>query len=357
MRDKESYQLGFILWFDNDKGFGKIKSVGNIVAFLHINAVKDEIDQINKGNSFLFSYERGKRGWAVKNARAPLSNEDFFFGINQLIKNAHSINVEVTVSGKSSWGNPYRRKETREVNTFHAFLRKLAEKRTVFEMAELFRQAFNQNYNTHWNGQEVKQFYEITKKVFPRLTFVPSVDESDFSVRQKEDIANDLISYYDSNLSIQDKFDNLKGLLSKTTYMSGIKKTIDFDVEYISANKEKLEIQQTSNLIKQFDLPDDIIKDLANPYFTKKISDLESIYPCLKILDSLESDLRVEYFGILINSFTDALYFKVWKEKKLFIDFVNKSFNSYWRYDDDFVLPKSIIHSQISNIGINELVM
>lgn len=356
MRDKENYQLGFILWYDNDKGFGKIKSVENIVAFLHINAIKDEIGQIRKGNSFLFSYERGKRGWAVKNARAPHSNEDFFFGINQLIKTPHSINVEVTVSGKSRWGNPYRRKETREVNTFNAFLRKLAEKRTVFEMAELFRQAFNQNYSTHWKGQDVKQFYEITKKVFPRLTFVPSVDESDFSIRQKEDVANDLVIYYDSNLSIQDKFDNLKGLLSKTAYMSGIKKTIDFDVEYISANKEKLAIQQTSNLIKQFNLPEYIIKDLANPYFIKKISDLESISPCLKILDSLELDLRVEYFGILINSFTDEFYFKIWKEKKLFVDFVNKSFSVYWHFDNDFVLPKRIIQRQISNIGIDELV-
>lgn len=217
MRDKENYQLGFVLWFDNDKGFGKIKSIENITAFLHVSTVSNEVSQILKGNSFLFSYKRGKKGWTVTNAKIPHSTEDFFFGINQLIKTPNAIEVEVTISGKSRWGNPYKRREMRDIDTFYSFLRKIAENKTVQEMAELFKQAFNQNYITQWNKQDLLTFYGITKRVFPKLKFAPSNDVVNFSLTQRDDIANELINYYDSNLTIQDKFENLKNQLSKPT--------------------------------------------------------------------------------------------------------------------------------------------
>ena len=104
--------IGLVKWFDADKGFGVVGTPDGEEYFLHINSFTSKPEKILKGTPIAFSpkTDKAKNRNSADNSRLVGIAEDWKTILSYLGK-SDSVRIEVEVTGRSRFGNPYHRKE------------------------------------------------------------------------------------------------------------------------------------------------------------------------------------------------------------------------------------------------------
>lgn len=362
--------LGFIKWFDNDRGFGVIESLNNIEYFLHISDFERKPIKVSIGTPFLFIPSESKGRNKATHVVVPETNQDFILGINNLIRNRGVISYVVTIKGESRWGNPYKRKETRDMDTLGIFINKFTDGRGIKLLFELFKECFDESYLKNWTYDDLKQYYSITKKEIKKIDIELSNEELEEKIAKNGDLSlenffnrktyndeliSELINYYNSQLNNEDAFDLWHEKIRASRFYGSRKQEVNINEKLIEKYRNKIETESVQKIIKYIDVSDNTYNLLVNPYFEQKIDTYEKLGNSLNIYNNLDDDLKPTYFKLLIKSIDEDLYFQLWKDKKYSIDFERQSFSSFWGFDFDFDLPLELYKDKIEEITINEL--
>ena len=154
--------LGLLKWFDDVRGFGKIGTPDNGDVFIHQNNFAERPEKLLKATSLLFETKKDNRGISAINAKPPSFYEDFKTILSYLKKNP-SISIEVTITGKSRWGNQYKRNEFKSYNLVECSLHQLLRKKQAPEIFEFFKNYFDEQYPKEGSEFGTK-YFEITKE-------------------------------------------------------------------------------------------------------------------------------------------------------------------------------------------------
>ncbi|WP_178984175.1 cold shock domain-containing protein [Winogradskyella helgolandensis] len=371
--------LGFTKSFDNNSGRGFIESLDNVKYFLKIDNILRVPDKILIDTPFLFKESENGRMKDALNVVVPKTKIDFAIGINQLIQKKGSITYEVTIKGESRWGNPYKRTETRKLDTVGVFIRTLSKNKGLEEIYNLFKTGFDKNYNVNWTHKNLIEYYNITKKEIKYLKIILTENEQkakDLRIQEEikksirdgkinlgsfdrkvdnEELIGRLIEYYDSKLVEDDTFEFWHRNIQHSSFYGSDKIEINIDEEILIKNKSKLEVDSVRKLIEHCQLSNRVFELLVNPFFEVKINDYSSLNKCLTIYNSLDEDLKSEYYKLLIKAIDNDLYYKLWRDKKYFIDANVQEIHTNWRYDHDFNLSRELYLENIEDIDICQL--
>jgi len=159
--------VGLVKWFDEQKGFGKVGTPDLGDVFFHRDNIEFESEKILKGLPFILEVRTTPKGWSAIKATVPTSYEDFTIILSHLADNP-AVEIEVTVSGKSRWGRPYKKTESIKRNLIENSLVHLFTKTKDF--VPFFKQAFD---DSPWKVDlhVLKRYFYITKFVGERISF------------------------------------------------------------------------------------------------------------------------------------------------------------------------------------------
>jgi len=137
--------IGLIKWFDTEKGFGKLGTPDDGEIFIHQNNFAVRPEKLLIASSLIFETKKDNRGVTAINAQTPTTYLDFQFILSYLKRNP-SILIEQTFTGKSKWGNQYKRKELRPHNLIDYSLHHLLRNKPATEIFEFFKKYFDEQY-------------------------------------------------------------------------------------------------------------------------------------------------------------------------------------------------------------------
>lgn len=154
--------IGLIKWFDYTKGFGRIGTPDDGEIFLHQNNLDIRPEKLLIATSLIFEIKKDNRGASAINAHPPSSYEDFKLILSYRKRN-HTISAQVTVTGKSRWGNTYKRNETRSYSIVDYSLHQLLRKKLATEIFEFFKKYFDEQ-NPKEDVEFVTKFILLAKE-------------------------------------------------------------------------------------------------------------------------------------------------------------------------------------------------
>lgn len=179
--------LGLVKWYNHEKGFGIIGTPEDGDVFLHHSNLDQRPPEKFKGTALIFEIreERGKT--AAIEITHPSDFNDFSLILSYLPK-SHSVPIEVAITGKSRWGNPYRRKENRSYDAINMALLQLFEERPLTDVIFYFKQYFDAAYSDT-DKEDFLEFLPLFKDIVRKL----NLDNSQQEVQE-------LIQYFINNI-------------------------------------------------------------------------------------------------------------------------------------------------------------
>ena len=166
--------VGLIKWFDHEKKFGKIGSPGIGDVFLHLNQWTDKEDtKLLKATAVIFELTQTAKGPSAINACTPATYEDFEIIMSHLVADP-SVPIEIPVSGKSRFGNSFKKNEVRQYNLVNYATHQLIRKLNATEVGKFFRSYFEEQLKFQ-TGPSIQAYYRLTKE---RISGIKAVFEA-----------------------------------------------------------------------------------------------------------------------------------------------------------------------------------
>jgi len=168
--------LGLVKWFNHEKGFGIIGTPENGDVFLHHSNLDHRPSEKFKGTALIFETRKEKGKTTAVEASYPSDFNDFSFILSYLTK-SHTVSIEVTITGKSRWGNPYKRKENRPYDAVNMALLQLFKESPFQDVVSYFKQYFDATYSAT-DKDDFLEFLSLFKDIVRKLDKDNSQQES-----------------------------------------------------------------------------------------------------------------------------------------------------------------------------------
>jgi cold shock CspA family protein len=143
--------IGLVKWFDLEKGFGVVATPNGREYFLHIKNFISEPEKLLKGTPIVFTpkIDLKKNKSSAENCRKIENSEDWKIIFNHLGK-SDIVDIELELTGKSRFGNQYRRKEIHpfsliELSLKH-FLKNKSENEITAAIIDFFESELNSDH-------------------------------------------------------------------------------------------------------------------------------------------------------------------------------------------------------------------
>lgn len=200
--------LGLVKWFDNDKGFGRIRTVNGDDVFLHIDQFIVKPEKVLKLKALFFDIENNNKGNKATNVSSPETYEHFLY-LMTLIDSNPKVTIEVTIKGKSRWGNEYIRKENRDYSIFDNALYQLLRNKDVQTIHDFFINYFNEN---QWDSiEKISKLFNVTREAIKDLklinTLVENTNSSTIPLISNADLLKKIFKHFLSKVNEEFLFD------------------------------------------------------------------------------------------------------------------------------------------------------
>lgn len=167
--------LGLVKWFNHEKGFGIIGTPENGDVFLHHSNLDYRPPEKFKGTALIFETRKERGRTTAIEASYPFDFNDFSFILSYLTKSL-TVSIEVTITGESRWGNPYKRKENHSYNAVNVALLQLFKERSFLDVISYFKQYFDATYSAS-DKDDFIDFLSLFKDIIHMLEFDNSQTE------------------------------------------------------------------------------------------------------------------------------------------------------------------------------------
>ncbi|XOV94277.1 MAG: cold shock domain-containing protein [Bacteroidota bacterium] len=371
--------LGLVKWFNHEKGFGIIGSPAIGDVFLHISNIDFKPPEKFKATALLFNSQTERGKLTAIDVSYPSDFDDFSLIQSYLTKDVF-IPIEINVTGKSRWGNPYKRKENRSYDSVKIALAQLFKERPLEDVISYYKQYFDDNYSGTDKSDFLK-FLTSFKDIFHYLDLDNWKDEAEslidyflnsiqsktlFQVwKNKLHLVNDhQFIGIGSQESRESSFDfpqkifienysgvdqkDLERILSMSNGIQIIENILSRRLEVLSS-MDKEEIILLSKSLRY--IKDEEVLESIKQHFAKKLLELMIQLDYSDISDTLirdfhfilakiESDLGKPYEEEVVSEFnksiTDNIAFILWQKTRYFkpdSDFLQKNY-SRLTYED-----------------------
>jgi hypothetical protein len=365
-------QIGLVKWFDRNKGFGIIETFENKEFFLHASNIELSDDRILIATPLIFEIGIAKQDKTTPaiNCRIPSTKEDFKIGLS-LIGKKRELDFDVTARYKSTWGNPYSKREKRTYDILNYFFHKILCDKQKSEILDLFRTSFASNYQ-RWNQYEIIDYYKITKdsigslklnaEEFELSEYKPSKTNPNYSCQFI--LKKELIDYYNSLIS-----DLMRVILwqnGELEYFSslhhvnifGIKESLPFDENLLLKHADIIEAKDLSTL-KEYKVSQstyDRLSEIVNDkIFAQSVCSYDDLKTLILNFEELNPINQKRYFDKIKSKIPEDVLFDVWYDRKVFIDTENKEFLLYCPSSRDYKIPIDIIERHIEVVDLSLL--
>lgn len=156
--------FGLIKWFDVEKGFGILLTPESEEIFLHKNSFLQTPPKLLIATALVFEIETSKNRKVAIKVALPSSYEDFEIIMNRFFQ-SNIVSIEVTVNGKSRWGNAFKKKEQKKFDAVSYSLYQLLSKRGSLEIADFYTNYFQKNYNLFDHENAIKFISDCSEKI------------------------------------------------------------------------------------------------------------------------------------------------------------------------------------------------
>lgn len=180
--------IGLVKWFDADKGFGVVGTPDGEEYFLHINSFTSKPEKILKGTPIAFSpkTDKAKNRNSADNSRLVGIAEDWKTILSYLGK-SDSVRIEVEVTGRSRFGNPYHRKEIQSFSLVGISLKYFFKDKNEEEISNFIIEYFD-------NDLDTKYFISYCELIEDRLP-------KHFPIEISTNILKNVFSHFGKNLN------------------------------------------------------------------------------------------------------------------------------------------------------------
>lgn len=180
--------IGLVKWFDADKGFGVVGTPDGGEYFLHINSFTSKPEKILKGTPIAFSpkIDKVKNKNSADNSRLVGIAEDWKTILSYLVK-PDNVRIEVEVTGRSRFGNPYRRKEIQSFSLVGLSLKYFFRGKNEEEISNFIIEYFDNDLDT----KHFILYCELIEDMLPKH----------FSIEISTNILNNIFSHFGKNLN------------------------------------------------------------------------------------------------------------------------------------------------------------
>lgn len=353
--------LGLVKWFDNDKGFGRIGTVNDDDVFLHIDQFIVKPEKVLKLKALFFDIENNNKGNKATNVSSPETYEHFLY-LMTLIDSNPKVTIEVTIKGKSRWGNEYIRKENRDYSIFDNALYQLLRNKDVQTIHDFFINYFDEN---QWDSiEKISKLFNVTREAIKDLklinTLVENTNSSAIPLISNADLLKKIFKHFLSKVNEEFLFDLWKNedyFLVKTNsfYDSNAHDNyFKFPNLIFVKNYESIDSRSLKRIIalqNNEDICYKIISYQINDYSTFNYNQTLKIAESINCL--IESEIFSELYEKLIHRNIELIITNNIESKDELIKF--KEFlavieNYQWKYSKAKVID--LVNSKISNDSI-----
>jgi cold shock CspA family protein len=211
--ESRPFKIGIVKWFDTLKGFGIVGSTNNDEYFLHQNSFEESTAELKKGSAVCFipGNKKGRKSTPAINCRfASLSDIPFAL---LLLETKRNIEIEITIRGKSRWGNPYLLKEIRSFDILDLFFQSVIHEITFPDFLESLNEAWSEQIK-NWTGDQIVTLVNVLDSSFKNVKFKREKEVESASNRDETDL--EIRSFDIGNYGLSEKVINsLKNKLSE----------------------------------------------------------------------------------------------------------------------------------------------
>jgi len=381
--------LGLIKWFDNDKGFGVIGTVDGNEVFIHSSQFINKPEKVLKAKAVFFDIGEDKKGKKALNVAEPETYEHFKY-IMSLKENDPKVNLELTLKGKSRWGNEYIRKEYRDISIFDYAIFQLLRHKDPEIVKVFFINDFDE-YNFD-SIETIKKRFQITRNIINKLKF-KSVNAdngtNEVSSVESSEVIIEIFKHYLSHTEEKYLFDIWRQsehhpiIQSNKLLHNKYSKEYDFPDAIFLDNYKSIDRNLLEKILKAHER-----EDICFSIISKKIEDynevIESEYSDIKsciyvLLDTnLYNELIESLFMKNIDIFlkdkgklNDSDYFNsflsllnrnsIGNQERQAIEIINENLNDeilfrYWQEFKYFAPSSDFIYKHLDKLSRNDFI-
>lgn len=248
--------IGLLKWFDRIKGFGIIGTPEKGDVFLHESNLNINSNLLKKGTPLCFIEKIERKKNAAKECRIAENLDDLKLALAYIGKK-DTITIEVTIEGKSRWGNPYKRKENRSVSLIKATFNRIKKNVEENDLIELLKDYYESNLDySYFNN-----YCEFINEIYPQKRSWGFLfdDTHEKEEKYQKNNAELLFEYFGENLNEQVLFEVWK---NKKFEFIGREKDGDYEIpkDVLIKNKSSFTISDLERVI-QYDYGKDFVYD------------------------------------------------------------------------------------------------
>lgn len=368
------FKIGIIKWFDTLKGFGIVGSTNNEEYFLHQNSFEGLTAELKKGSAVCFIPGKKKRETSAPANNCRFASLSDLPSALRLLNTNRNIEIEITIRGKSRWGNPYVRKENRSFDILDLFFRSVIHEITFPDFLEYLKEAWSEHIQ-NWTGDQIITLVNVLDISFTNVKFKKEKEVENAS--NEDEIDLEIRSFDLGNYGLSEKVINcLKNQLSedqkfevwKINKIAGFRDSNDIYGFGVDDQEGNLELPFDSKVLEENfqSLPNSIIERLGKYSLTERTLEvIEKFFHDLPI--TCEDDLKREIvFSNLLSEniqqdfrlrtatkVKPELYLKIWSNSGYKIDSEKGLISlSSWSYrnENDFLPSKEVLYNAASFI-------
>lgn len=293
--------IGLLKWFDRIKGFGIIGTPDKGDFFLHESNLKIDSNLLGKGIPLSFNEKIERKKNAAKDCRLVETLDDLKLALGYIGKK-DTVTIEVTIEGRSRWGNSYKRKEDRYFPLTKRTFNRIKEKVGADKLFEFFKGYYDSDLDySYFNS-----YCQFLNEVYPKEVswdFLLGLDyEPEKEEKYQKNNAELLFEYFGENLNEEVLFQVWK---SKKFEFIGREKEGDYEIPkevLIKYKNSSFSIADLERVIN-YEYGKDLVYDTIKQNLTKSEELRWTSRDILKIVDKLDKTKSEEL--------TEQLYIKI----------------------------------------------
>lgn len=371
---KRYSKIGAIKWFDATKGFGVITSTNGEEFFLHENNFEGSTEDLKKGASVRFRPGKKKdRKSAPANNCSRVSLNDLESAI-PLAKTNRSFTLEVTIRGKSRWGNPYVRKEDRSYDLLGLYFRSAIKNISFSEFLVKFLDACSDKISS-WKIEHIADLINVLEDSFRSVEFVKESkkeksnsdgDVSEFDLGDFDlgnfGLIDQVVKGVLKELSDQQKFqlwklNKVTGLMDRESFYGLEEEVKDRDLPFSEAilvdNFSSLEPQDFKRL-KKYSISSATTENMAELLQEIPLETEGKLKKELEFCDTLPEQMRKSFRKKTLSRISPKLYLLVWASSNYKIDIESSTIETTgWGYrnENNFLVGEQVVTQGVSSIN------
>ena len=365
-------RIGIIKWYNNIQGFGIILTANNEQYFVHNSTIISKPEVIEMLTVFVFEPHTYKGKLSTKWCQTPSLEEGLLLPYSYLTQDRF-IKMEIEVTNKGKFGNPYIKKEERSFDILLLYLITILNNKQSYLIEDYFKSFFLSEI-VNSDLKDIIEYYKVTKSALKNLAVIENLSiidnklveyekskdnlELNTSVNIKQLILDNIINFYNSQLS---NFQKIKiwqageygtnsennSFLSDEDYgfnflkkIKAVKKPSPIDENLLIEFINELSFREMKRICK-YSLDKKTVQKLIEKLTFEKISTIEHLKKVVEIVNKFQ--LSEVYFDKIIQCIDDELCYDIWNSYEIYINKQLKKIGFDYITSDFEIQPKVFV--------------